>query len=100
MIGKDPKLYNKALLLSHFTVLYNLLEGIVSFFVGLLAGSIALVRFGLDSFVESLSGGVMIWRLTKHGKTSEEEEKTDAKATRLISYTFFLFLELIFYMKQ
>lgn len=91
MIGKDPKLYKKALLLSYFTVLYNLLEGIVSFFVGLLAGSIALVGFGLDSFVESLSGGVMVWRLTKHGKISEEEEeKTDAKATRLIAYTFFI----------
>ncbi len=48
MIGKDQRLYKKALLLSYFTVVYNLLEGIVSIFVGLLAGSIALVGFGLE----------------------------------------------------
>lgn len=90
-MGKDPRLYKKALLLSYFTVVYNILEGIVSTFVGLLVGSIALVGFGLDSFVESLSGGVMVWRLTKHGKISEEEEEeTDAKATRLIAYSFFI----------
>jgi len=33
---------------------------------GWLAGSIALVGFGLDSAVESVSGGVVIWRLLKH----------------------------------
>ncbi len=58
---------------------------------GLLAGSIALVGFGLDSFVESLSGSVMIWRLRKHGKISEEEEeKVERKAVKLIAYSFFI----------
>ncbi len=58
---------------------------------GFLAGSIALVGFGLDSFVESLSGSVMIWRLRKHGKISEEEEeKVERRAVRLIAYTFFI----------
>ena len=61
----DSRLHKKALLLSYFTVGYNLVEGIVSIFAGLLAGSIALVGFGLDSFVESLSGSVMIWRFRK-----------------------------------
>lgn len=61
-------LNKRALLLSYFTVGYNILEGIVSIFAGLLAGgSIALVGFGLDSFVESLSGSIMIWRFRKHG---------------------------------
>lgn len=63
MIYHDTGLRKKALLLSYFTVGYNVLEGIVSIFAGLLAGSIALIGFGLDSFVESLSGSVMIWRL-------------------------------------
>lgn len=65
---------------------------------GLLAGSIALVGFGLDSFVESLSGGVMIWRLRKHGKISEEEEeKAERRAVRLVAYTFFILGAYVFY---
>ena len=59
--------------MSYFTVGYNILEGVVSIAAGLMAGSIALVGFGLDSFVESLSGGVMIWRFRMHGKISEEQ---------------------------
>src|SRR5919198_3328246 len=83
--------YKKALLLSYFTVGYNFLEGLVSILAGLLTGSIALFGFGLDSFVESLSGGVMIWRFTKYGKISEgEEDEVEAKAIRLIAYTFFI----------
>ena len=85
-------LNKKALSLSYFTVGYNILEGVVSILAGLLAGgSIALIGFGLDSFVESLSGGVMIWRFRKHGKISEEEEeKIERRATRLVAYTFFV----------
>ena len=87
----DSNLHKKALSLSYFTVGYNIIEGVVSIFAGFLAGSIALVGFGLDSFVESLSGGVMIWRFRKHGKISEdEEEKVEKKAARFVAYTFFI----------
>ena len=48
------QLQKRALLLSYLTVGYNVIEGAVSIFAGYLAGSIALVGFGLDSFVESL----------------------------------------------
>ena len=58
---------------------------------GWLAGSIALVGFGLDSAVESVSGGVVIWRLLKHGKIShEEEERVEKKAVRFIGISFFM----------
>jgi divalent metal cation (Fe/Co/Zn/Cd) transporter len=87
----DSRLHKKALSLSYFTVGYNISEGIVSILAGLLAGSIALIGFGLDSFVESLSGGVMIWRLRKHGKISEgEEDNVEKKAVRFVAYTFFI----------
>ena len=87
----DSGLHKKALSLSYFTVGYDIIEGIVSILAGLLAGSIALIGFGLDSFVESLSGGVMIWRFGKHEEMSEEEEeRIEAKAVRLIAYTFFI----------
>lgn len=87
----SPHLHRRALLLSYFTVIYNVIEGIVSLIAGFLAGSIALVGFGLDSFVESLSGSVMIWRFRKHGIASQEaEEEAEGKATRLVGYTFFI----------
>ena len=83
--------YKKALFLSYFTVGYNFLEGLVSVIAGLFAGSVALVGFGLDSFMESLSGGVMVWRFRKHGHISEdEEERIEKKAIGLVGYTFFI----------
>ena len=87
----NPKLHRWALSLSYFTVGYNILEGILSILAGWVAGSIALIGFGLDSFVESMSGCVMIWRFRKSGKISEEEEeKVERKAARLIGYSFFI----------
>ncbi len=83
--------HKRALRLSYFTVGYNILEGLLSIFAGSLAGSIALIGFGLDSFVESMSGGIMIWRFRKAGKISEEEEeKIEKRATKLIAYSFFI----------
>ena len=90
--------YKKALWLSYFTVAYNVLEGIVSILAGWLSGSIALAGFGLDSFVESLSSTVMIWRFRKHGKISEaEEERVEKTAIRLVAYTFFILASYVAY---
>ena len=86
-----PELHRRALFLSYFTVAYNLIEGILSILAGSMADSIALIGFGLDSFVESLSGTIVIWRFRLHGKISaEEEEKVEGKAARFIGYTFFI----------
>jgi divalent metal cation (Fe/Co/Zn/Cd) transporter len=94
----NSTLHKRALRLSYFTVGYNIAEGIVSIFAGLLAGSIALVGFGLDSFIESSSGSVMIWRFRKHGKISEEEEeRIEKKAVRFVAYTFFILGAYILY---
>jgi len=81
----------KALWLEYFTVGYNIIEGIVSILVGLGANSIALVGFGSDSFIESFSGGIMIWRLKKDGKIDErEKKKMETRAIKLIAISFFL----------
>lgn len=94
----NSTLHKKALHLSYFTVGYNILEGVVSIIAGFFAGSIALIGFGLDSFVESLSGSVMIWRFGKHGKISEEEEeKIEKKAIKLVAYAFFVLAFYILY---
>jgi len=84
-------LHKKALSLEYLTVGYNIVEAIASILAGRLAGSIALVGFGLDSIVESLSGFVLICRLKKHGTVSqEEEEKIETRASRFVGITFFI----------
>lgn len=85
------KLYRKALWLEYFTVGYNVLEAFASLFFGSAAGSIALVGFGLDSILESLSGLILIWRLRRHKNVSEEDEtRIETKAIRFVALTFIL----------
>jgi cation diffusion facilitator family transporter len=92
------KLYKKGLILEYFTVGYNIIEAIVSIFFGIAAGSIALIGFGLDSIVESLSGLIMIWRLNQHKKiTEEEEEKVERQARKFIAITFFILALYVLY---
>lgn len=91
-------LHKKALWLSYLTVAYNILEGLISILAGWLAGSIALLGFGLDSLVESFSGGVMIWRFRHHADlTEEEEERLEKKAIRLVGYAFFILAAYVLY---
>lgn len=85
------RLFKKALFLEYFTVGYNLLEAFVSILFGAMADSIALIGFGLDSIVESLSGMVLVWRLRQHGKiTPEQEEKIEKRAQMFVAVTFFI----------
>jgi len=80
-------LYKKALTLEYVNVTYNVLEAIASIFFGLASGSIALIGFGMDSIVESLSGMILIWRLKQSG---EKEARAEKKAVRLVGYSFFI----------
>ena len=50
--------------LEYFTIAWNSLEGLVALVAGALAGSISLVGFGIDSFIEVTSGGVLLWRMS------------------------------------
>ena len=85
------RLYKKGLHLEYFTVGYNIIEAAVSIVFGGIANSIALIGFGLDSVVESLSGIVLIWRLRQHGKISQEaEERIEKRAARFVAITFFV----------
>ncbi len=90
-MSDTKKLHKKAFYLSVFTVAYNFVEGIISIFVGYLSGSIALVGFGADSFVQSVSGGIMIWRFRAHGNLAvEEEERIESISAKLVAYSFFV----------
>ena len=50
--------------LEHFTVAWNGIEALVSIMAGLIAGSVALVGFGLDSVIEVVSGAALLWLST------------------------------------
>jgi divalent metal cation (Fe/Co/Zn/Cd) transporter len=74
--------------LEYFTIIWNLLEGIVSVGAGVLAGSIALIGFGFDSFIESASGGALLWRL--HLDHPERREQAEKFALKLVGVSFLL----------
>lgn len=83
------KLRKTALLLVWIGEIWNLVELVVALWAGLTAGSIALLAYSLDSFIELFTGLVLIWRLSKEWK-GEEGEAAERKALRLIGATFFL----------
>ncbi len=49
--------------LEYFTIGWNSLEAVVAVSFGIVAGSVALVGFGVDSVIESSSGAIVLWRL-------------------------------------
>jgi divalent metal cation (Fe/Co/Zn/Cd) transporter len=78
--------------LEYLTIGWNVVEGAVSVAFALAAGSIALLGFGIDSFVETASGAVLLWRLRaeKHAQNREEIEKLDRRAHKLVALSLFL----------
>jgi cation diffusion facilitator family transporter len=85
-------LLKRGVRLEYFTVGWNVLEAIVAIGAGVLASSIALVGFGLDSIIETLSGLVLLWRLRKEvrGGDAEESERAEKIALIVVGITFFL----------
>ena len=76
-----------------FTVGWNLIEALVGIGAGLLAGSIALVGFGVDSVIESLSGAVLWWRLG----SPRHDPARERRASRLVGVSFFLLAAYVLY---
>lgn len=83
-------LYKWAFILAYITIFYNLLEGIVSVILGLEDETLSLFGFGVDSFVEVISGiGIwhMLTRIKNRGEESRDEfEKTALKITGTAFY--------------
>ncbi|MEO5679823.1 MAG: hypothetical protein ABIS47_09145 [Acidimicrobiales bacterium] len=79
----------RARLLAWFTIGWNCIEGVVGIASGVAAGSIALVGFGVDSYVEVLSGAVVLWRPAKERHGEELSEAAEHRALRIIDGTFF-----------
>jgi divalent metal cation (Fe/Co/Zn/Cd) transporter len=60
--------------LEYLTVGWNMFEAAVAIGAGVFAGSTALLGFGIDSLIESLSGSVLLWRL-HHGEKGDRREQ-------------------------
>jgi divalent metal cation (Fe/Co/Zn/Cd) transporter len=75
--------------LEYLTVGWNVLEGAVAIVAGSIAGSVALVGFGLDSAIESSSGAVLLWRLRAE-RNGENVERIEQTALKLVGIGFLL----------
>lgn len=67
---------------------WNSLEAIIAVAAGLIAGSIALVGFGLDSVIEVSSGVALLWRLSLDADANRRE-RIEATTLKIVGLTFF-----------
>ncbi|ERR1035438_9966260 len=82
--------------LEYFTVGWNAVEGGVAVVAGLVAGSIALVGFGLDSFIEVTSGLTLLWRMSVDAD-EHRREFNEKRALRIVGTCFLLLAAYIVY---
>jgi divalent metal cation (Fe/Co/Zn/Cd) transporter len=87
------RLVRRGLRLSYATALYNSLEGLIAIGAGLVAGSIALVGFGVDSVIEFAASGAAISRLHAD-REAERRERSERLTLRIVGV---LFLALALY---
>jgi len=69
--------------LEYFTIAWNTLEGLVAVVAGAIAGSISLVGFGIDSFIEVTSGSVLLWRMSVDAEV-QRRELNERRALRIV----------------
>lgn len=74
-------------LLNRLTIGWNVAEGVIAVAAGLVAGSVSLVGFGLDSGIEVSAGLILAWRLGKERQSGCMAD-FDRRATRLIAASF------------
>ncbi len=88
-------LLRRAWRLAVFTVVWNLAEGAVAITAAALADSRALISFGVDSFVESASATVLIWRLSIEQRSPERAAHVEQRALLIIGVTFLALAALV-----
>jgi divalent metal cation (Fe/Co/Zn/Cd) transporter len=75
--------------LEYFTIAWNSLEGLVALIAGALAGSISLVGFGIDSFIEVTSGATLLWRMAVDSE-AHTRERNERLSLRIVGTCFLL----------
>ena len=73
----------------YFTIAWNAAEGFLAIIMGIFAGSISLVGFGLDSFIEVTSGSVLLWRMSVDADV-HRRERNERRALRIVGVCFLL----------
>jgi len=82
--------------LEYFTVVWNTLEGLIAVVAGIVAGSISLVGFGIDSFIEVTSGSVLLWRMSVDSDV-HRRPRNEKRALRIVGACFLLLAAYITY---
>jgi hypothetical protein len=72
ILGRDV-VVRRGRRLEYFTIAWNTVEGLVAVVTGAMAGSISLVGFGIDSFIEVTSGSVLLWRISVDAQVQSRE---------------------------
>jgi divalent metal cation (Fe/Co/Zn/Cd) transporter len=85
--GERDQLIHRAKALSWLSLAYMTAEGAIAVTAALLAGSVALLGFGLDSAIEALASVIVIWRFTGTRRRAPDAERD---AQRLVAVSFFL----------
>src|ERR1035438_5484693 len=87
---------NRGRRLEHFTIAWNILEGLVAIVAGAIAGSLSLMGFGLDSFVEVTSGSVLLWRMSVDSDV-HRRERNERRALQVVGVCFLLLATYVAY---
>ena len=74
-------------LLSWVSLAYMAAEGAIAILAGVMAGSIALIGFGIDSAIEGFASAIIVWRFTGHRIMSDAAE---TRAQKLVAIQFFI----------
>lgn len=96
MVSDRVQLVERGRRLEYFTILWNSLEAVAALICGLIAESVALVGFGLDSFIEVASGAALLWRLQQDSHKAGRE-KAERLALRIVGFCFLLLSAYIAY---
>src|ERR1700731_24478 len=73
--------------LEYFTITWNTLEGLVAVFSGAMSGSISLMGFGIDSFIEVTSGATLLWRMSVDAN-EQKRERNEKLSLKIVGICF------------
>jgi divalent metal cation (Fe/Co/Zn/Cd) transporter len=96
LLWERPAALKRGRRLEYFTIAWNAAEGLVAIGAGALAGSISLVGFGIDSFIEVASGSILLWRMSVDAD-ERRRASHEKRALNLVGLCFLLLAAYVAY---